>query len=95
MREQNNRCKFDKEVNRTHHLPLGSSTPEWGSTRALHDYAKFRLEKKNTHQPTLALEAQFSVNGFLRERARRAGPRAVRIMSMKARSAAGTCRCPG
>ena len=36
-----------------------------------------------------------SAKGFLSERAAGAEPRAARIMSMRARNAAGTCRCPG
>ena len=39
--------------------------------------------------------AQSLVKGFWSERPVGAEPRAVRTMSMKARNAAGTCRCPG
>jgi hypothetical protein len=39
--------------------------------------------------------AQSSAKGFLSGRLPGAEPRAVRIMSMRARNAAGTCRCPG
>ena len=39
--------------------------------------------------------AQSSAKGFLSERLTGAELRAVRIMSMRARNVAGTCRCPG
>jgi hypothetical protein len=39
--------------------------------------------------------AQSLVRGFLSELLAGAEPRAARIMSMKARRPAGTCRCPG
>jgi hypothetical protein len=39
--------------------------------------------------------AQSLVKGFWSELLAGAEPRAVRIMSMRARNAAGTCRCPG
>ena len=46
---------------------------------------------------TVVVQRNFSllVKGFWSERLVGAEPRAVRIMSMSARNAAGTCRCPG
>jgi hypothetical protein len=38
---------------------------------------------------------QCSAKGFWSERLVGAEPRAARIMSMRARNVAGTCRCPG
>jgi hypothetical protein len=85
-------CAVDDVFNTpcAHHLTL-----EWVQRRRCTIGANFISEMKNIHQSRLGLGAQSAVNGFSSECLTGAGPRAVRIMSMRARNAAGTCRCPG
>src|SRR5258708_17789712 len=68
---------------------------EWVRRRRCAIRPNFISEMKNIHQSRLGLGAQFSVNGISSERLAGAGPRAGRVMVMRTRSAAGTCRCPG
>src|SRR5258708_92577 len=68
---------------------------EWVRRRRRAIRPNFISEMKNIHQSSLPLAPPSSLNGFSSERLAGVGPRAVRIMSMTARSAAGTCRCPG
>ena len=63
---------------------------------ALNLHAVGSAQRGEPESPPLATRAaQSSAKGFLSGRWPGAEPRAVRIMSMKARNAVGTCRCPG
>jgi hypothetical protein len=64
-------------------------------TLTFRNRCKFDGEMSNAHQWGLAATAQPVAKGFSRERLAEVEPPAARIMSMRARNAAGTCRRPG
>jgi hypothetical protein len=65
-----------------------------GTALNLHEVGS--AQRREPESPPLRPRcAQSSAKGFLSERLTGAELRAVRIMSMRARNVAGTCRCPG
>jgi len=64
------------------------------STLTSRNRLKLDIEMSNAHQSSLVRCAQPVAKGFSLQGAAEVEPPAARIMSIRARNAAGTCRCP-